>query len=55
MKFVRGGEWDVRPQAPFFEGQAAFINGGRAISYAEQAEFQTAGGRSPVLHQTLPT
>lgn len=35
MKFVRGGEWDIQPQAPFLKAKKAFITDGRAISYAE--------------------
>ena len=35
MTFVREGEWQLRPVAPFFQAKRAFIIDGRAISYAE--------------------
>lgn len=35
VEFERGGEWDLRPRAPFFPGKKVFLTGGGAISYAE--------------------
>jgi C-terminal processing protease CtpA/Prc len=35
MRFIRRGEWNLAPRAPFFEARKAFITDGRAISYAE--------------------
>jgi C-terminal processing protease CtpA/Prc len=35
MQFVRQGEWQLRPIAPYFTAKRAFITDGRAISYAE--------------------
>ena len=35
MKFIRSGEWNIPPQAPFLKAKKAFITDGRAISYAE--------------------
>lgn len=35
MKFERGGEWDLRPVAPYLKAKKAVLTDGRAISYAE--------------------
>jgi len=35
IQFERGGEWDLRPKAPYLTAKKAFITDGRAISYAE--------------------
>ncbi|QEH37715.1 Peptidase family S41 [Aquisphaera giovannonii] len=35
MTFDRGGEWSLRPAAPFLKARRAFLIDGRAISYAE--------------------
>ncbi|MGH9837641.1 MAG: S41 family peptidase, partial [Blastocatellia bacterium] len=35
MQFMRGGEWQIAPRAPYLKARKAFITGGGAISYAE--------------------
>src|SRR5262245_26285470 len=35
MEFIRPGEWQIAPRAPYLKAKRAFITGGGAISYAE--------------------
>ena len=35
MKFQTGGDWQIKPAAPFLKAKKVFITDGRAISYAE--------------------